>query len=96
MRVERVASRHKRSSFCLSTAKRFTFGDTPPRRSNDENTKMIDGATEEQPALAAWVELSDALMRGLVHALNNRVTAVSLLREPGTTPTAPSTQGRGS
>src|SRR5476649_919601 len=42
---------------------------------------MIDGATEEQPALAAWVELSDALMRGLVHALNNRVTAVSAFLE---------------
>jgi hypothetical protein len=42
---------------------------------------MIDGATEERPALAAWVELSDALMRGLVHALNNRVTAVSAFLE---------------
>ena len=42
---------------------------------------MVDGATEEQPALAEWVELSDALMRGLVHALNNRVTAVSAFLE---------------
>jgi hypothetical protein len=40
----------------------------------------VTGA-DEPPALAAWVELSDALMRGLVHALNNRVTALSAFAE---------------
>ena len=38
-----------------------------------------DGSPE--PALASWTELSEALMRGLVHALNNRVAALSALSE---------------
>jgi hypothetical protein len=42
---------------------------------------MTGNDPDERPALAAWVELSDALMRGLVHALNNRVTALSALAE---------------
>jgi hypothetical protein len=42
---------------------------------------MRDTDAHEGPALAAWVELSDALMRGLVHALNNRVAALSALAE---------------
>ena len=36
---------------------------------------------EQGIALAEWVELSDALMRGLVHALNNRITALSAFAE---------------
>jgi hypothetical protein len=45
--------------------------------------RMTDTDTDagEPAALAAWVELSDALMRGLVHALNNRITALSALAE---------------
>jgi hypothetical protein len=42
---------------------------------------MSDAGAEERPALESWVELSDALMRGLVHALNNRVTALSAFAE---------------
>jgi hypothetical protein len=42
---------------------------------------MSEAGAGERPALAAWVELADALMRGLVHALNNRVTALSALAE---------------
>ena len=42
---------------------------------------MTDAGAEERPPLAAWVDLADSLMRGLVHALNNRVTALSALAE---------------
>jgi hypothetical protein len=42
---------------------------------------MNDAGAGERPALESWVELSDALMRGLVHALNNRVTALSAFAE---------------
>ncbi|MDB4879849.1 MAG: hypothetical protein JWL60_1295 [Gemmatimonadetes bacterium] len=32
-------------------------------------------------ALGEWVELSDSLLRGLVHSLNNRITALSAFAE---------------
>lgn len=38
---------------------------------------MADADAEAPPGIAEWCELSDALVRGLVHALNNRLTAMS-------------------
>jgi hypothetical protein len=40
-----------------------------------------DAASDTVAALAEWVEVSDSLMRGLVHALNNRITALSAFAE---------------
>lgn len=42
---------------------------------------MIDTPTEEWAALAEWVQLSEALLRGLIHSLNNRVTALGAFAE---------------
>ena len=38
---------------------------------------MPDAASREVAELTEWLALSEALLRGLVHALNNRLTAVS-------------------
>jgi hypothetical protein len=42
---------------------------------------MNDAASDAHAAIVEWVELSEALMRGLVHALNNRITALSAFAE---------------
>lgn len=42
---------------------------------------MIDAPAAAAAALADWVQLSDALLRGLIHAMNNRVTALGALAE---------------
>ena len=42
---------------------------------------MIDAPADAAAALADWVELSDALLRGLIHALNNRITALGAFAE---------------
>lgn len=35
----------------------------------------------DEAALSEWAEISDSLLRGIVHALNNRVTALSAFAE---------------
>ena len=45
------------------------------------NAALPTTDADGRPALATWVDLSDALMRGLLHALNNRVTALSAFAE---------------
>ncbi len=41
----------------------------------------MDEHARDEPPLAEWVTLSEMLMRGLVHALNNRVTALGAFLE---------------
>jgi hypothetical protein len=42
---------------------------------------MAETASEQDAALTEWLALSEALLRGLVHALNNRLTAISAFVE---------------
>lgn len=42
---------------------------------------MPDGTPLDAGALAEWVALSESLLRGLVHALNNRLTALAAFGE---------------
>lgn len=42
---------------------------------------MVDTHTEATEGLAEWVALCEALTRGLLHALNNRITALGAFAE---------------
>lgn len=42
---------------------------------------MTGPSLEDVPELAEWLELSESLLRGLVHSLNNRITALSAFAE---------------
>jgi hypothetical protein len=42
---------------------------------------VVDSQTETAEGLAEWMALSEALTRGLLHALNNRITALGAFAE---------------